>query len=106
MRGLTFRYVLEVLIPGYLDTRVQGAGLVGYTGRDHVSCDGLQPITTCSITNTGMLQVMIAAMDMVTQSHSQTSQQSGNETHLPFNVCCCTVLSAGLASTRCSDSAL
>ena len=48
MRGLTFRYVLEVLIPGHLDTGVQGAGLVGGTGRDHVSRDGLQPITTCS----------------------------------------------------------
>ena len=51
MRGLTFWYVLEVLVPGYLDTRVQGAGLVGSVGRDRVSRDGLQPITICNITN-------------------------------------------------------
>ena len=37
MRGLTFWYILEVLVPGHLDTRVQGAGLVGSVGRDCIS---------------------------------------------------------------------
>jgi len=42
----TFWYILEVLVPGHLDTGVQCTGLVGGTGRDHISCGSLQHITT------------------------------------------------------------